>query len=133
MAGTLMRGLEFYNRVRREGAKLPTKIKCCGATTRQLIGETMPEDLSYLLSKPTEEEEQRVREAVETEILKAIATYLNEVADTMDANNIETLNAPTIRAMAEQFTARLSKPQFAGNYEGPIYAPHPYLKDENQN
>jgi len=44
---------------------------------------------------------------VEAECMRAIATYLNEVADTMDANGIETLNAPSLRAMASQFTHRL--------------------------
>jgi hypothetical protein len=67
-----------------------------------------PEDLSYLLSKPTEEEEERVRKAVEQECIRAIGNYLIEVSETMDANGIETLNAATLRAMAEQFTNRLS-------------------------
>jgi hypothetical protein len=69
----------------------------------------MPEDLSYLLETPSEEEEQRVREAVEAECMRAIATYLNEVADTMDANGIETLNAASLRAMADQFNQRLTQ------------------------
>ena len=69
----------------------------------------MPEDLSYLLSKPTEEEEQRVREAVQEECLRAIITYLTEVADTLDANSIETLNVPTLRAMAQELSNRLTE------------------------
>ena len=67
----------------------------------------MPEDLSYLLSKPTEEEEQRVREAVQEECLRAIIQYLTEVADTMDANGIEALNVPSLRAMADSFINRI--------------------------
>jgi len=68
----------------------------------------MPEDLSYLLSKPTEEEEERVRKAVETECVRAIASYLNEVATTMEGNGIETLNVATLRGMAQQFTNRIN-------------------------
>ena len=66
-----------------------------------------PEDLSYLLETPSKEEEERVRKAVEQECIRAIGNYLNEVADTMDANSIETLNSASLRAMAEQFTNRL--------------------------
>jgi hypothetical protein len=69
----------------------------------------MPEDLSYLLSKPTEEEEQKVREAVQEECLRAIIQYLTEVADTLDANSIETLNVPTLRAMAQELANRLTE------------------------
>jgi hypothetical protein len=90
-------------------------------------------DLSYINEQPSEAQEDAVRKAVEDECIRAIATYLNEVADTMDANNIETLNAPSLRAMAEQFTARLNPPQFAGNYEGPLYAPHPDLNNDQNN
>jgi hypothetical protein len=67
----------------------------------------MPEDLSYLLSKPTEEEEQRVREAVQEECLRAIIQYLTEVADTMEKNGIETLNVASLRAMADSFINRI--------------------------
>jgi hypothetical protein len=66
-------------------------------------------DLSYINEQPSEAQEEAVRKAVETECVRAIATYLNEVADTMDANKIETLNAPTLRAMAEQFNQRLTQ------------------------
>lgn len=67
-----------------------------------------PEDLSYLLSKPSPEEEEKVRKAVEQECIRAISTYLCEVADAMDDNGIETLNAPSIRAMAETLNQRLT-------------------------
>jgi hypothetical protein len=66
-------------------------------------------DLSYLNEQPSEAQEEAVKKAVETECMRAIATYLNEVADTMDANGIETLNAPSLRAMAEQFNQRLTQ------------------------
>ena len=68
----------------------------------------MPEDLSYLLETPSEEEEERVRKAVEAECVRAIAVYLDEVATTMETNSIECLNSATLRAMSEQFTDRLN-------------------------
>ena len=66
-------------------------------------------DLSYLAEQPTEAQEAAVQKAVEQECMRAIVTYLNEVADTMDSNNIETLNAESLRAMAAQFTDRLTQ------------------------
>jgi hypothetical protein len=69
--------------------------------------ETMPVDLTYLTELPSEAQEKAVREAVEQECLRAIANYLGEVADTMEANKVETLNVPTLRAMAEQLTQRI--------------------------
>jgi hypothetical protein len=48
-----------------------------------------------------------VREAVQEECLRAIIQYLTEVADTLDANKIETLNVPTLRAMAQELANRL--------------------------
>lgn len=65
-------------------------------------------DLSYINEQPSEAQEEAVKKAVETEIIRGIVTYLNEVADTMDANGIETLNPTALRAMAEQFTNRLT-------------------------
>lgn len=90
-------------------------------------------DLSYLSEQPSEAQEEAVKKAVEQECIRAIATYLIEVANAMDTNGIETLNADSLRAMAEQFTARLNPPQFAGNYEGPLYAPHPDLSNDQNN
>jgi len=66
-------------------------------------------DLSYLSEMPSEAQEEAVRKAVEAECIKAIATYLNEVADTMEANKIESLSADALRAMAAQFTQRLEE------------------------
>jgi type I restriction-modification system DNA methylase subunit len=54
-----------------------------------------------------EEQEKAVQQAVEFECLKAIIQYLTEVADTLDANKIETLNVPTLRAMAQELSNRL--------------------------
>ncbi len=71
----------------------------------------MPEDLSYLLEKPSEEEERRIREAVEAECLRAIANYLEKVAETMSANGIEALNVPTLRAMSQEIANRLNNGQ----------------------
>ena len=68
-------------------------------------------DLSYINDQPSEAQEEAVRQALETECLRAISTYLLEVADTMEANGIETLNAPSLRAMADQFTNRLENDQ----------------------
>ena len=64
-------------------------------------------DLSYINEQPSEAQEEAVKKAVETEVLRAIATYLIEVADAMDLNEIETLNSVALRAMAEQFTNRI--------------------------
>ena len=66
----------------------------------------MPEDLSYLLEKPTEEEE-RVRKAVEAECIRAIIQYLGEISETMEKNSIDCLNPATLRAMANELTNRL--------------------------
>lgn len=65
-------------------------------------------DLSYLAEQPSEAQEEAVKKAVEAECIRAIATYLNEVADAMDANSIESLNSVSLRAMAEQFNQRIS-------------------------
>ena len=67
----------------------------------------MVQDLSFIHEKTSEEQEKAVQQAVQEECLRAIITYLTEVADTLDANKIETLNVPTIRAMAEQLSTRL--------------------------
>ena len=64
-------------------------------------------DLSYINEQPSEAQEEAVQRAVEFECLRAIVTYLTEVTDTMDANQIETLNVPSLRAMAEQLSNRL--------------------------
>ena len=67
----------------------------------------MVQDLSYLTEQPSEAQEQAVQQAVEFECLRAIIQYLTEVADTLDANTIETLNVPTLRAMAQELSNRL--------------------------
>ena len=64
-------------------------------------------DLSYLNEQPSEEQEKAVQQAVEFECIRAIVQYLTEVADTLDANSIETLNVPTLRAMAQELSNRL--------------------------
>ena len=66
----------------------------------------MVQDLSFIHEKTPEEQENAVRQAVEAECLRAIIIYLTEVADTLDANSIETLNVPTIRAMAQELSKR---------------------------
>ena len=64
-------------------------------------------DLSYINEQPSEAQEEAVQKAVEFECLRAIVTYLTEVADTMEANQIETLNVPSLRAMAAELANRL--------------------------
>ena len=65
-------------------------------------------DLSYINEEPSEAQEDAVQKAVERECLKAIQLYLTQIADTMDAQNIETLNVPTIRAMALEMETRVN-------------------------
>ena len=71
----------------------------------------MVQDLSYLSELPSEAQEEAVRNAVEQECIRALASYLNEVADTMEENDIETLNVPSLRAMADSFTNRIENAQ----------------------
>ena len=68
-------------------------------------------DLSYLSEAPSEAQEEAVREAVERECLRAISTYLLEVADTMDANGIESIGSVALRAMSEALTQRTNNAQ----------------------
>jgi hypothetical protein len=68
-------------------------------------------DLSYLSEAPSEAQEEAVREAVEKECLRAISTYLLEVADTMDANGIESIGSVALRAMSEALTQRTNNAQ----------------------
>lgn len=64
-------------------------------------------DLSYINEAPSEAQEEAVKKAVEAECMRAIATYLIEVANAMDTNEIESLNSDSLRAMADTFTKRL--------------------------
>ena len=64
-------------------------------------------DLSYIHEVPSEEQEKAVQKAVQEECLRAIIQYLTEVADALDANSVETLNVPTLRAMAQELSNRL--------------------------
>lgn len=73
----------------------------------------MPEDLSYLLETPSEEETERVRAAVEAECVRAICTYLTEVADTMEQNSLECLSPVALRAMAETLQQRINNDETA--------------------
>jgi surfactin synthase thioesterase subunit len=66
-----------------------------------------PVDLSYLASQPSEAQEDAIRKAVEQECLRAISNYLGEVADAMENKGIESLNVPTLRAMAQELNNRL--------------------------
>jgi hypothetical protein len=64
-------------------------------------------DLSYINEQPSEEQEAAVKQAVEYECIRAIVTYLTEVADTMDTHKIENLSVPALRAMAAELSLRL--------------------------
>ena len=69
----------------------------------------MAVDLSYLTELPSEAQEKAVQQAVQFECIRAIVTYLTEVADTLDAHKIETINAPSLRAMAAELSTRLAQ------------------------
>ena len=62
----------------------------------------MTQDLSYMNEQPSEAQEQAIQEAITRECMNAIVLYLEEVADTMDKQSIETLNVPTLRSMAQE-------------------------------
>ena len=64
-------------------------------------------DLSYINEQPSEAQEEAIKKAVEAECIRAIATYLTEVAQTMEVNKIESLSADALRAMADKFIHRL--------------------------
>jgi hypothetical protein len=64
-------------------------------------------DLSYINEMPSEAQENAVKQAVEYECIRAIVTYLTEVADTMDTHNIENLSVLALRAMASELSLRL--------------------------
>jgi len=64
-------------------------------------------DLSYLTEQPSEAQEEAVRQAVEAECLRAISTYLEEVATTMDANNVPHITADNLRSMASILFVRI--------------------------
>lgn len=66
-------------------------------------------DLSYLNEQPSEAQEEAVRQAVEAECLRAISTYLTEVAETMDTNNIPHITADNLRSMADTLFIRINE------------------------
>lgn len=68
-------------------------------------------DLSYLAEQPSEAQEEAVRQAVEQECIRAIVTYLTELSDTMDANNIPHVTADNLRSMASTLFIRINDDQ----------------------
>jgi len=62
----------------------------------------MVQDLSYVNEQPSEAQEQAIQDAVNRECMNAIILYLEEVAETMEKQSIETLNVPTILAMVQE-------------------------------
>jgi hypothetical protein len=67
----------------------------------------MVQDLSFIHENLNEEEEERVRKAVEEQCFLAVINYLTEVADTMEQNSLECLSPVALRAMAETLQQRL--------------------------
>ena len=63
-------------------------------------------DLSYLADQPSEAQEEAVKKAIEAECFRAVQAYLENLASLMESKNIETLNVPTIKAMAEEMKGR---------------------------
>jgi len=59
-------------------------------------------DLAYLAEQPSEAQEQAIQDAVNEACLNAIIQYLTEVAETMEANDIQTLNLATLHAMTAE-------------------------------
>ena len=66
-------------------------------------------DLSYINETPSEAQEEAVRKAVVQECLRAISTYLEEVATTMDTNNIPHITAENLRSMASTLFIRIDE------------------------
>lgn len=66
----------------------------------------MVQDLSYLTEQPSEAQEQAIKDAVEQACFIAIVAYLESLADNMKDNKIETLNVPTLRALAAELSAK---------------------------
>ena len=69
----------------------------------------MVQDLSFIHEKTPEEQETAIKQAIVNECYRSIATFLTEVADTMEANSIETLNVPSLRAMAAETFNRVTE------------------------
>ena len=59
-------------------------------------------DLSYLASQTSEAQENAIQEAVNEACLNAIIQYLQEVAEAMETNDIQTLNLATLHAMTAE-------------------------------
>jgi hypothetical protein len=72
-------------------------------------------DISYINEQPSEAQEEAVKKAVEAECIRAITTYLIEVANAMDTNEIETLNSVSLRAMADELSKRLNNGENQAN------------------
>jgi len=65
-------------------------------------------DLSYINDQPSESQEQAIQEAVNEACLNAIIQYLTEVAETMEANDIQTLNLATLHAMTAELRNKIA-------------------------
>ena len=65
-----------------------------------------PVDLSYIHETPIDAQEQFIKDAIEDACFVAIIAYLESLADNMEDKKIETLNVPTLRALAAELSAR---------------------------
>ena len=66
----------------------------------------MVQDLSFINEKLSAAQEKTVQGAVRQACVDSLVKFLTEVSDTMEANNIESLNVPTLRAMIEEVKAK---------------------------
>ena len=63
-------------------------------------------DLAFIHEKTTEEDEQRIRAAIEAECYKSIYLYLTQLADLVENQSLPDLTAEHLRAMAEVMKVR---------------------------
>ena len=66
-------------------------------------------DLSYLSEKPSEAQEQAIKDAVEKACFIAIISYLESLADNMENNKIEAVNVPTLRALIVELQTKTAQ------------------------
>lgn len=57
----------------------------------------------------TSDDEEALKKEITKACMTSIVTYLNEVADTMNANNMVAITATDLRAMADAMKQRISQ------------------------
>jgi hypothetical protein len=65
-------------------------------------------DLAYLAEQTSEAQENAIQEAVNEACLNAIIQYLTEMAEAMEANDIQTLNLATLQAMTAELRNKIA-------------------------